>query len=137
VTSTDSLSFQRGITQGKKELLYRQLTHRLGELPEVGKRDLEQLNDEELNKLSVCLFGFLTTHDLQHLMWKLGYAEGLKLAKIEILSRVLTRRLGDLPSSVSEGFEKLSDSDLENLSDCLLDFTTLDDLEKWITGPKQ
>jgi hypothetical protein len=49
-----------------------------------------------------------------------------------LISRQLTRRVGALPEAVTVQINTLSPTQLESLSETLLDFETLTDLENWL-----
>jgi hypothetical protein len=47
--------------------------------------------------------------------------------------RQLTRRVGELPQNVRSQINNLSLEQLENLSEALLDFSAIADLEVWLS----
>lgn len=57
-----------------------------------------------------------------------GWQEGQEA----IVLRQLRRRCGDLPAALQERVHRLSTSQLEELADALLDFTSIADAESWI-----
>jgi Domain of unknown function (DUF4351) len=63
-------------------------------------------------------------------------ARGLELGEARkarsLIQRLLTRRVGELPTSWIETIEGLAIDDLDRLGEALLDFTSLQDLEAWI-----
>ena len=59
--------------------------------------------------------------------WAEGLAEGVIRGKIEILVRILTKRLGPLPEELTTKISQLSDlAEIERLADIALDVPTLD-----------
>lgn len=49
-----------------------------------------------------------------------------------LILRQLTRKVGELPSSIAEQLEQLSIVQLESLGEALLEFSSLTDLETWL-----
>ncbi|MDY6896546.1 MAG: Rpn family recombination-promoting nuclease/putative transposase [Cyanobacteriota bacterium] len=49
-----------------------------------------------------------------------------------LISRLLTRRVGELPQPVRQRVESLSLEQLENLGEALLDFNSMADLQAWL-----
>ena len=49
-----------------------------------------------------------------------------------LILRLLTRRVGELPQEVRSSVENLSLEKLEHLSEALLDFSSMDDLQLWL-----
>ncbi|WP_066380428.1 Rpn family recombination-promoting nuclease/putative transposase [Anabaena sp. CA = ATCC 33047] len=60
--------------------------------------------------------------------------EGREVEARSLILRQLTRRLGELPPPVRQQVENLSLEQLENLAEALLDFTSLDDLQAWLSN---
>ncbi|MHC5830293.1 MAG: DUF4351 domain-containing protein, partial [Nostoc sp.] len=66
-----------------------------------------------------------------------GREEGLeegREAMANAISRLLTKRLGEVSEEMRSSISGLSLSVLADLSDALLDFTTLADLQSWLQG---
>ncbi|PDV97989.1 DUF4351 domain-containing protein, partial [Candidatus Chloroploca asiatica] len=67
---------------------------------------------------------------------ELAFAEGVEQGRHqtlqEVVLRQLTRRCGPLPESVHHHVLALSPAHLLDLSETLLDFTSLDDLQAWL-----
>ncbi|BAB74323.1 Rpn family recombination-promoting nuclease/putative transposase [Anabaena sp. FACHB-709] len=63
-----------------------------------------------------------------------GRQEGRQEGERSLVLRLLTRKLGELPPQIREQVEILSLSELENLGEALLDFTSLLDLEAWLAN---
>jgi hypothetical protein len=61
-----------------------------------------------------------------------GRAEGRRQGAFEMVLRLLRRRVGIMPDSLSTRIESLPLERLESLGEDLLDFTTLGDLERWL-----
>jgi predicted transposase YdaD len=64
VTNAARIEYQRGKQEGNQELILRQLTRKVGELPEALRSQIQSLSSEELEALSEALFDFATTADL-------------------------------------------------------------------------
>jgi predicted transposase/invertase (TIGR01784 family) len=62
-----------------------------------------------------------------------GRQEGLKESALNLVMRQLNRRLGELPEEAKNNIAQLSLSNLENLGEALLDFTSLQDLQSWLS----
>ncbi|WP_353931456.1 DUF4351 domain-containing protein [Okeanomitos corallinicola TIOX110] len=62
-----------------------------------------------------------------------GRQEGLKESALNLVMRQLTRRLGELPEEFKNNISGLSLTNLENLGEALLDFTSLQDLQSWLS----
>lgn len=63
-----------------------------------------------------------------------GRQEGRQAEAMMLVLRLLNRRVGDLPESVRSQVESLTLIELESLSEALLDFGGLSDLEAWLVG---
>lgn len=63
-----------------------------------------------------------------------GEQEGRQKQAIELVLRLLQKRVGELPQSVSDRIYALSLHQLETLGEALLDFTGLDDLLTWLAA---
>jgi predicted transposase YdaD len=59
-------------------------------------------------------------------------AEGGHETALAIVLRLIARRLGTLDDQMQGKVEQLSSGQLEDLSEALLDFATLADLEAWL-----
>jgi len=51
-----------------------------------------------------------------------------------LVLRLLSRRVGKLPHKVRSRIESLPLEQLENLGEALLDFTSMADLDAWLSG---
>ncbi len=63
---------------------------------------------------------------------RIGYERGRQEGEQNLILRLLTRRVGDVPSEVQERIKSLSLAQLEALGEALLDFTGLEDLLSWL-----
>uniref|UniRef100_B8HN48 DUF4351 domain-containing protein n=1 Tax=Cyanothece sp. (strain PCC 7425 / ATCC 29141) TaxID=395961 RepID=B8HN48_CYAP4 len=63
---------------------------------------------------------------------ELGREAGLELGERSLVLRLLNRRFGELPDNLQQSIDSLSLSQIENLAEALLDFTTLADLQTWL-----
>ncbi|MBE9236522.1 Rpn family recombination-promoting nuclease/putative transposase [Anabaena aphanizomenioides LEGE 00250] len=59
--------------------------------------------------------------------------EGRQESALNLVMRQLTRRLGELPEEPKDTISGLSLTNLENLGEALLDFTSLQDLQSWLS----
>lgn len=60
------------------------------------------------------------------------YQEGLEDGERSLILRLLTRKFGELSNQVRSQIESLSLEQLEALSEVLLDFSSLEDLTRWL-----
>ena len=63
-----------------------------------------------------------------------GRKEGRLEGKITIILRLLNRKVGNLPDEIATQIESLDSSQLDFLTESLLEFETLDDLNGWLNG---
>ncbi len=63
-----------------------------------------------------------------------GRKEGRLEGKITIIFRLLNRKVGNLPDEIATQIESLDSSQLDFLTESLLEFETLDDLNGWLNG---
>ncbi|MBW4619420.1 MAG: Rpn family recombination-promoting nuclease/putative transposase [Cyanosarcina radialis HA8281-LM2] len=63
-----------------------------------------------------------------------GREEGRSVEARTLILRLLTRKVGKLPQKVSQRVEYLSLEQLENLGEALLDFTSMADLDTWLSN---
>jgi Domain of unknown function (DUF4351) len=63
-----------------------------------------------------------------------GEARGQQEGKRSLVLRQLTRRIGTLPDDLRSPIAALSPEQVESLGEALLDFTSLTDLETWLTA---
>ena len=61
-----------------------------------------------------------------------GRQEGETIGEARMIVRLLNRRLGSLPDQFSTQIQQLTVSQLEELGEALLDFTSFTDLETWL-----
>nr|WP_250122209.1 DUF4351 domain-containing protein [Chroococcidiopsis sp. CCMEE 29] len=62
-----------------------------------------------------------------------GREEGRREEAVNLVIRLLTKRLGELPQEVHTSVLDLPLPELEELSEALLDFTSVADLQAWLT----
>ncbi|BAC89982.1 DUF4351 domain-containing protein [Gloeobacter violaceus] len=65
---------------------------------------------------------------------QVGRQEGRQEEALAIVLRQLSRRLGTLPAQNAERVSGLSTTALEALSEALLDFASISDLDSWLAG---
>jgi predicted transposase/invertase (TIGR01784 family) len=63
---------------------------------------------------------------------KEGRQEGIKEGEINLVLRLLKRRIGVVSAKLSQQIQNLSIDKLENLGEALLDFNSEDDLVRWL-----
>ncbi|AFZ51886.1 DUF4351 domain-containing protein [Dactylococcopsis salina] len=61
-----------------------------------------------------------------------GKKEGKKAEAQSLVWRLISRRFGDIPSSIQTQIEELDIEETEALAEALLDFTSIDDLQRWL-----
>lgn len=61
-----------------------------------------------------------------------GLQQGLQQGELTMLRRLITKQVGNLSSQLDEQLQKLSTSQLEDLGEALLGFTSLSDLTTWL-----
>ncbi|WP_019503373.1 DUF4351 domain-containing protein [Pleurocapsa sp. PCC 7319] len=61
-----------------------------------------------------------------------GIAEGLVQGQSNTILRLLNRKLGTLDNALASRIKSLNPDQLDNLTEDLLDFQTLDDLNQWL-----
>jgi hypothetical protein len=62
-----------------------------------------------------------------------GIEQGRREGEVSIVMRLLKRKVGELNPEVETKVRELSESQLEALSEALLDFTSIDDLIYWFS----
>jgi len=63
-----------------------------------------------------------------------GRQEGIKEGKLELVVRLLERRVGEIAANIQSRIRRLSIEELENLGEAVLDFTSASDLTDWLQG---
>lgn len=63
-----------------------------------------------------------------------GREEGKQEGKLELVMRLLNRKIGLMAPDVEERIRSLTVTQLENLAEALLDFTTPEDLANWLNN---
>jgi hypothetical protein len=61
-----------------------------------------------------------------------GIGRGIEQERRSLVLRLLNRKVGSLPDRIQSQVEALSLDQLGVLSEALLDFTSLNDLENWL-----
>jgi predicted transposase YdaD len=61
-----------------------------------------------------------------------GIQEGIRLGKVSLVMRLLHRRLGELDAELETRIRNLLASQLDVLSEALLDFEDVGDLTDWL-----
>lgn len=91
--------------------------------------DVEQAFQVELEEFEEARkMKYVTT--IERMAEARGEARGGK----SMILRLLNRRFGGISPVLTEKMEKLSIAQLETLGELILDFTTIDDLELWLTN---
>jgi DNA anti-recombination protein RmuC len=63
-----------------------------------------------------------------------GRTEGRVEGQSNTILRLLNRKLGNLPEAIATQIKSLEPNQLDTLTEDLLDFQTLDDLERWLSS---
>ncbi len=63
-----------------------------------------------------------------------GIAKGLQEGQIVTILRQLNRKLGNLPEAIATRIKSLNPNQLDLLTEDLLEFETLDDLNQWLNN---
>ncbi len=58
--------------------------------------------------------------------------EGIQEGKEKLVTRLINKRLGSVPSEITTRLDRLSSDQLDELGEALLDFTSVADLEDWL-----
>ncbi len=61
-----------------------------------------------------------------------GLEEGEKTGEIKLINRLLSKRFGEIPESMMNNLEKLSNEKLEELGELILDFNSVEDVFSWL-----
>ncbi|MBE9062897.1 Rpn family recombination-promoting nuclease/putative transposase [cf. Phormidesmis sp. LEGE 11477] len=73
-------------------------------------------------------------------LYQEGIREGIQRGEANLILRLLQKRLGEFPEAVSTQVKELSLADLEELSDSLMEFSELIELQDWLqekSNPEQ
>ncbi|WP_017651094.1 DUF4351 domain-containing protein [Fortiea contorta] len=62
-----------------------------------------------------------------------GLVQGRQQGELALIKRLLNRRFGSLTPQLQERIQSLSVAELEDLGEALLDFSTVADLEAWLS----
>jgi predicted transposase YdaD len=60
--------------------------------------------------------------------------KGVKSGKLELISRLLKRRIGEISAKLESQIKELSGEKLDELSEAILDFSQPDDLVNWMAN---
>jgi Domain of unknown function (DUF4351) len=63
-----------------------------------------------------------------------GIEQGRKQVALRLVSRLLTKRVGELDAALNRRLQDLSVSQLEGLHDAALDFIQVNQLMSWLTS---
>jgi predicted transposase/invertase (TIGR01784 family) len=127
---------QQGLQQGRQEgrqagevaLITRLLRRRLGEVNSLLMERIRGLSTEQLEELAEALLDFSNAADL--MAW--FDQQERREVEIALITRQLTRRLGEVDPSLSDRIRRLSNLALEALGIALLDFSEVADLVAWL-----
>jgi hypothetical protein len=63
----------------------------------------------------------------------IGEEEGIHKGKVQMITRLLRKRFGSLPETMTKAIDAVEeDAKLNELTDVLLDFTSLADAQAWL-----
>jgi predicted transposase/invertase (TIGR01784 family) len=88
-----------------------------------------QLSRQEIEAM------FLVSDIKQTRVYQEAKQEGKKDEATNLLLRILSKRFGRLGDSYIQNINSLNIEELENLGEALLDFTDINDLERWLKLP--
>jgi hypothetical protein len=94
----------------------------------AGLRRLGTLVEEERNRMPIT--ASLADHDLFGPVYTKGLQDGLHQGELTVIRRQITKRFGPIPAWLDERLAHTSASELEELSDRVLDAQSLEDLTK-------
>ncbi len=97
---------------------------------ETLKRELSKLNKEERKEIMEITTSWKEEGRLEGRQE--GRQEGRLEAMVSVASKQLNRRISNIPAKTRRRIEKLTVEQLEALTEALLDFATLADLEEWL-----
>jgi hypothetical protein len=105
----------------------------------IDKKILErvgQLSIDQLHNLPGAIYDFTSIEDLQHWLIAMKYVRKWERNKgLEIVQRQLIKRLGN--ESINYGIicklYRLEPSEVDDLTEALLDFQDVEDLEYWLS----
>lgn len=127
---------QQGLRQGRREgevaLIMRQLTRRLGEINPMLQQQILPLSTLVLEELGEALLDFSEQADLAAWLELQQQREG----QVSLIVRLLSRRLGEVDSSILEQVQELSIEQLQALAEALFDFADVADLVTWLEQHK-
>ncbi len=63
--------------------------------------------------------------------WK---EEGIQQGQVATILRLLNRKFGKIPEEITTKIESLETTQLDSLTEELLDFQTIDDLSSWLNS---
>ena len=89
-----------------------------------------QLSRQEIEAM------FLVSDIKQTRVYQEAKQEGKKDEATNLLLRILSKRFGKLGDSYIQNINSLNIEQLENLGEALLDFTDINDLERWLKSEK-
>ncbi len=121
---------QEGKQEGELAIIYRLLPRRIGTVaPELQQR-LLRLSISQLEDLGEALLDFEEPSDL--IAWLDRVQSSRKEAILATIYRQLPRRIGTVTPELQQRLLQLSLSQLEDLTEALLDFEQLNDLIAWL-----
>ena len=65
ITSVEEIGFERGLEQGQRSLILKQLQRQMGELPDALRSQIDRLSSPQLESLAEALLDFTEVSDLQ------------------------------------------------------------------------
>lgn len=116
---------QRGAEEERRELILRQLSRKLGTLPDEPRSQISNLSSSQLEDLSEALLDFAALSDLNE------WLSQLEAQQAEVLQQ-LADKFGQLDEAVGAQVQALSSSSLAELNEAAADFTAVDDLLDWL-----
>jgi predicted transposase/invertase (TIGR01784 family) len=137
----EQIGEQRGIQigeqQGRLAVIQKQLTHRFGVIPAETQAQLSALSTPELDELSEALLGFESMDDLARWLEQIGEQRGERHGRLAVIQKQLAHRFGVIPAEMQAQLSALSTPELDELSEALLGFDSMDDLVRWLEENRQ
>ncbi len=133
VTSWMEKGIERGLEQGRLEgrrqegmaLIQKQLTRRVGSLPESIQSQVKTLSLAWLEQLGEALLDFTCLRDLE--LWLAQRSQ-----QTSQTIQLLREKIGELPPEVTVEIQSLAPEQLEQLLATSIRFSSLDDLQSWL-----
>jgi hypothetical protein len=151
VTSFEEIGEARGRVSGQRDIVLRQLDRKIGPLSPDLRAQVAALAPDMVLDLSDALLDFTSVDELTNWLQQreagaresetetfvtsfeeIGRAEGRAEGQRDLVLRLLDRKIGPLSADLCAQVAALAPEVLLELSDALLDFTSVDHLTDWL-----